>query len=43
MVAEHGNDCARGGGNQNEQNAEWPTTIAALIGSRDFIHFYVSD
>jgi hypothetical protein len=35
-----GMDCARGGGNrkgrtQNGQNAEWPTTIAVLISSRD--------
>jgi hypothetical protein len=40
-----GMDCARGGGNwkgrtrngQNRewQNAEWPTTIVALISSRD--------
>jgi hypothetical protein len=42
MVVEHVNGCARGGGNwkgrtRNRQNAEWPTTIAALIGSRDFI------
>ena len=40
MVAEHGNGCARGGGNRkgrtrNEQNAEWPTTIVALISNRD--------
>jgi hypothetical protein len=35
-----GMDYARGGGNQkgrtqNEQNREWPTTIAALISSKD--------
>jgi hypothetical protein len=32
---EMGMGCARGGGNRNGQNAEWPTTIAALISSRD--------
>jgi hypothetical protein len=35
-----GMDCARGGGNRkgrtrNGQNAEWPTTVAVLISSRD--------
>jgi hypothetical protein len=35
-----GMDCVRRGGNRkgrtrNEQNAEWPTTIAVLISSRD--------
>jgi hypothetical protein len=38
--------CGRGGGNrngrtQNGQNAEWPTTIAALISSRDYSIHYV--
>jgi hypothetical protein len=36
-----GMGCARGGGNRNDrtwngQNREWPTTIAALISSRDW-------
>jgi hypothetical protein len=37
-----GMGCARGGGNRNGrtrngQNREWPTTIAALISSRDYV------
>jgi hypothetical protein len=35
MVTEHGNGLCAGRRESERQNREWPTTIAALISSRD--------
>jgi hypothetical protein len=37
MVTEHGNELCAGRRESERQNAEWPTTLAYLISSRDVI------